>query len=170
MRKELPQKLLRELLKNSKRSDRELAKVLKVSQPTLTRARHRLEKKGAVRDYTIIPDFREMGYEILAVTFAKVRPEILLSKGAERAREFIAKFPSTVFASIGEGMGMNAVNITFYKNFTEYTKRVDLIRNEMKEIVEDVQSFVVPLGQEAFKKFSLTYLGDVEQSRKKGSP
>ncbi|NIQ06669.1 MAG: winged helix-turn-helix transcriptional regulator, partial [Candidatus Korarchaeota archaeon] len=36
MRKELVQQLLRELLKNSKRSDRELAKVLNVSQPTIT--------------------------------------------------------------------------------------------------------------------------------------
>jgi len=44
MRKELPQKLLRELLKNSKRSDRDLAKILKVSQPTITRTRHKLEK------------------------------------------------------------------------------------------------------------------------------
>ncbi len=58
-------------------------------------------------------------------------------------------------------MGMNAVNITFYKNFTEYTKRVNRIRNEMKDLVEDIQSFVVPLGQETFKRFSLTYLGDV---------
>ena len=68
MRKELPQKLLRELLKNSKRSDRDLAKILKVSQPTITRTRHKLEKSGMIQDYTIIPDFEKMGFEILVVT------------------------------------------------------------------------------------------------------
>ncbi|NIO38282.1 winged helix-turn-helix transcriptional regulator, partial [Candidatus Bathyarchaeota archaeon] len=53
MRKELPHQLLRELLKNSKRSDRELAKILGVSQPTVTRTRNRLEKNGMIQDYTI---------------------------------------------------------------------------------------------------------------------
>ena len=38
--------LLLELLKDSKRSDRELAKILGVSQPTITRLRHKLEKNG----------------------------------------------------------------------------------------------------------------------------
>ena len=39
-------KVLLELLKDSKRSDRELAKVLGVSQPTVSRTRWRLVKEG----------------------------------------------------------------------------------------------------------------------------
>ncbi len=161
MRKDLPQQLLRELLKNSKRSDRELAKILGVSQPTITRARNRLEKKGIIQDYTIIPNFKEMGFEILAINFAKIRPELLSSGTAEKAREFIAKFPNTIFASTGEGMGMNAIDVAFYKNFTEYQKRVSLMKTEWKDFVEDIQSFIVPLGEGTFKRLSLTYLGDV---------
>ncbi|MDH5391251.1 MAG: helix-turn-helix domain-containing protein, partial [Candidatus Bathyarchaeota archaeon] len=38
--------LLLELLKDSKRSDREIAKVLGVSQPTVSRMRWRLEEEG----------------------------------------------------------------------------------------------------------------------------
>ncbi len=161
MRKDLPQQLLRELLKNSKRSDRELAKILGVSQPTITRARNRLEKKGIIQDYTIIPNFKEMGFEILAINFAKIRPELLSSGTAEKAREFIAKFPNTIFASTGEGMGMNAIDVAFYKNFTEYQKRVSLMKTEWKDFVEDIQSFIVPLREGTFKRLSLTYLGDV---------
>ena len=67
MPKELAQQLLRELLKNSKRSDRELAKVLKVSQPTITRTRHKLEKSGMTQDYTIVPDFKKMGFELMTI-------------------------------------------------------------------------------------------------------
>jgi len=47
--------LLYELMKNSKRSDRELARVVRVSQPTITRMRKNLEKSGYIREYTVMP-------------------------------------------------------------------------------------------------------------------
>jgi len=161
MRKELPQKLLRELLKNSKRSDRELAKILKVSQPTITRTRHKLEKNGMIKDYTITPDFKKMGFELLVINLAKLRPEILLSERSEKLREFAAKFPNTMFVSTGEGMGMNTMRISFYRNYTEYHNRVNLMKIEWKDIIEDIQSFVVVIGEGEFKRFSLTHLKDV---------
>jgi len=77
--------LLLELLKDSKRSDRELAKVLGVSQPTITRLRHKLEKNGMIRDYTIVPDLKKMGFELLVINFAKIRPEILSPETREKA-------------------------------------------------------------------------------------
>ena len=153
--------LLLELLKDSKRSDRELAKVLGVSQPTVTRMRSRLVKEGIIKDFTVVPDFAKMGFELLAINFAKIRPEILSSGTIEKAREFIAKFPNTIFASGGEGMGMNAVDIAFYRNYTEYQERINLMRLEWKDFVEDIQSFVVAIGEREFKRFSLTYLGDM---------
>ncbi len=161
MRKELAQQLLRELLKNSKRSDRELAKVLKVSQPTITRTRHKLEKNGMIEDYTIIPDFKKMGFELLVINLAKLRPEILLSEISEKVREFAASFPNMIFASAGGGMGMNAVSIAFYRNYTEYHNRVNLIKSKWKDIIEDIQSFIVVIGEGEFKRFSLTHLKDV---------
>jgi len=42
-------KILHELIKNSSRSDHEIAKVIGVSQPTVTRLRNQLEKEGTVR-------------------------------------------------------------------------------------------------------------------------
>ena len=158
MRKELPQQLLRELLKNSKRSDRELAKVLGVSQPTITRARHRLEREGVIRDYTIVPDFKKMGFEILAINVAKLRPEILLSEPSEKVREFAKRFPNVIFASGGGGMGMNAVSIILYRNFTEYHNSINLMKTEWKDIIEDIQSFIVAIGEGEFKRFSTAHL------------
>jgi len=64
--------LLRELLKNSKRSDRDLARILGLSQPTVTRTRRKLERTGYVLEYTVIPDFTKLGYEIMAFTFMNV--------------------------------------------------------------------------------------------------
>ena len=160
MRKELAKQLLRELLKNSKRSDRELAKVLKVSQPTITRTRHKLEQNKVIQDYTIIPNFREMGFEILALTFVKMRPEILSPETMEEARKYAAKFPNAIFASTGEGLGMTGVIISFHKNYTDYHKCVNLLRVDWKEFAEDIQSFIISIGEGEFKRFSLTYLKD----------
>jgi len=161
MRKELPRQLLRELLKNSKRSDRELAKVLDVSQPTITRNRRKLERQGLIQDYTIVPDFRKMGFEILALTFVKMRPEILTSERMEAARRYAAKFSNAIFASTGEGLGMTGVIISFHKSYTEYHRRVNQLRVDWKDITEDIQSFIVSIGEGEYKRFSLTYLKDV---------
>jgi len=161
MQKELYQRLLRELLRNSKQSDRDLARALNVSQPTISRIRKKLEKSGLIREYTIIPDFKKMGFELLGINFAKLRPEALVSGFSERAREYIARFPNTIFASTGEGMGMNAVSIAFYRSFAEYHKRVKLMRVEWKDVIENIQSFVVAIGEGEFKRFSLTHLKDV---------
>ena len=161
MRKDLPQKLLRELLKNSKRSDRDLAKILKVSQPTVTRTRHKLEENGMIEDYTIIPNFREMGFEILALTFVKMRPEIFTPEKVEEVKKYSARFPNTIFVSTGEGLGMNGVIVSFHKDYTDYHRKLNLLRADWKEFTEDIQSFIVSIGEEQLKRFSLTYLKDV---------
>jgi len=160
MRKELVQQLLRELLKNSKRSDRELSKTLKVSQPTITRTRHKLEESGLIQDYTIIPDFRKMGFEILALTFVKMRSEILSPDRMKQAKEYAAKFPNAVFASTGEGLGMTGVIISFHRNYTDYHKQVNRLRVDWKDFTDDIESFIISIGEAEFKGFSLTYLGD----------
>ena len=63
-------KILSELVKNSKISDRKLSKVLDVSQPTVTRRRARLEKLGLL-DYTAFLNFPKLGFKILAFTFSR---------------------------------------------------------------------------------------------------
>jgi DNA-binding Lrp family transcriptional regulator len=161
MEKDLPQQLLRELLKNSKRSDRELAKVLRVSQPTITRHRRKLEEQGLIQDYTIIPDFRKMGFEILAITFVKMRPDVLTPEIMEEAKKYGEKWPNVILVSSGEGLGMTGVIVSFHKNYTEYHHRLNLLRVDWKDFSEDIRSFLVSLGEEEYKRLSLTYLKDV---------
>ena len=61
--KEVELKLISELMKNSRRSDREVAKAIGISQPTVSRTISRLEKEGVIKEYTIIPDFDEKNVE-----------------------------------------------------------------------------------------------------------
>lgn len=161
MRKKLPQQLLRELLENSKRSDRELAKVLRVSQPTITRYRRKLERAGIIQDYTIIPDFRKMDFEILAITFGKLRPGVRSAEMVEKAKKQAAKFPNVIFSSTGEGLGMTGVTISLHKNYTDYHKTLNQLRVEWKDFAEDIESFIVAIGEGEYKRFSLTHLGDM---------
>ena len=68
--KDFELQLVSELVRNCRRSDRELAKVLHVSQPTVTRTRARLEKQGLI-EYGASPNLPELGYKIMAVVFGK---------------------------------------------------------------------------------------------------
>ena len=63
----------------------ELARILGVSQPTLTRNRKKLEDSGMIQDYTIIPNFREMGFKILALTFIKTLSRVQTNEVLEKA-------------------------------------------------------------------------------------
>ena len=52
--RELDLKVISELMKNSRLSDRELSKKIGVSQPTITRTRSKLEKTGYIKEYTML--------------------------------------------------------------------------------------------------------------------
>jgi len=56
-------RLLLEYLKDSNRTDKQMAKILGVSQPTVSRMKSKLLEEGLVRHFSAIPDFAEMGYE-----------------------------------------------------------------------------------------------------------
>jgi DNA-binding Lrp family transcriptional regulator len=147
-------KLLFELMKNAKRSDREIAKIIGVSQPTITRMRQRLEKTAIV-DYTVIPDWTELGFEIMAFTFIKAKgPEL-----SENTQKWAMRSPNVVFAAGGEGMGMDYAIMSFHKNFSGFSTFIDNLRKEWAENLQDLQSFLMTTGDKKMvKSFSLKYL------------
>jgi len=150
-------KLVGELLKDSKRSDRELAKVLKVSQPTVSRMRHKLEKDGMIQHYTIIPDFTKLGFEIFAITCfkSKVKKEL-----TEKARKITMSKPNIVLAAECNGMGMNAVVVSLHKNYSDYADFMRELRFTGGTDVEASDSLIVSLAGFVVKPFSLKYLAE----------
>lgn len=155
--------LLHELIKGSRRSDRELAKVLKISQPTITRKRTRLEQEGYIKEYTIIPDLAKMGYEIIAFTFlafAEARTELL-----EQAREWTRRQPNIVFASDGEGLGMNSIIVSVHKNYASFSKLITSLRQDWQPNLKDVQSFILSVNRPelSVKPFSFKYLEKADE-------
>jgi DNA-binding Lrp family transcriptional regulator len=150
--------LLLELIKNARKSDREIAKALKISQPTVTRKRALLEKEGYVREYTVIPNLERMGYEIMAVsllTFSESKPEL-----TEKAREWCKRQPSILFAGGGEGLGMHSIMVSVHKNYASYSRLITKLREDWQPNLKDVQSFLSSVSRKEllYKPFSFRYL------------
>jgi DNA-binding Lrp family transcriptional regulator len=161
-------KILFELMKDSKRSDRQLAKVLNVSQPTVTRRRATLEKE-LIDGYTAIPKWEKMGYEIFAITFFKVK-QVIASKehyadARKRGMEWLMKKHNIIMAGSCRGMGMDSFNLSFHKSYGDYDEWMRNFRLELGDLVEDIQSVLINLGgQEVLKPLNLKYLAETEQT------
>lgn len=150
--------LLFALIKGARRSDRELAKVLKISQPTVTRKRAKLEREDYIKEYTIIPDLVKMGYDFVAVTFlsfAEDRPELF-----DKAREWTKDKPSVIFAVNGEGLGMNSIMVSVHKSYASYSKLITELRRDWQPNLKGTQSFMIslPRREVLIKPFSFRYL------------
>jgi len=155
-------KLLFELLKDSKRSDREIAKTLGVSQPTITRMRNRLVEEGMIREFTIIPDFVKMGYEILAIDCFKSKMKEGLTEKAEK--ETMAR-PNILFAARAQGIGKNAVVISMHKSYTDYSDFITKLLFEGGNDIEDHDTLLISLRGLVVKPFSLRYLAELEEEQ-----
>jgi len=152
-------RLLLELLKDSKRSDRELAKVLDVSQPTVSRMRSRLVKEGIIRDFTVMPDFVKMGYEIMAINCFKSKTS---EEIAERAKKWVMSKPNIIFAAAAQGMGKNAVMISLHRNYTDFSNFLGEVLAEDENVMEDYDTMLISLERRIVKPLSLKYLAEQE--------
>ena len=155
-------KLLLELIGGARRSDRELAKALKTSQPTITRKRTMLEREGYIKEYTVIPELEKMGYEIVAVSFlafSEASPDL-----TEKAREWCKKEPCVVYAAGGEGLGMHSIMVSAHQNYSSFSKLIIKLREDWQPNLKDVQSFLIGISRRelVYNPFSFRYLSTEE--------
>jgi DNA-binding Lrp family transcriptional regulator len=163
--KPIDHKLLGELLKNSNRSDRELAKILGVSQPTVTRKRANIEK-NLTDGYTVIPKLNELGFEIVAFTFVKHHIKLARVQDREEAygkvKEWMMKQPNVILAIEGQGMGWDGVLISFHKNYSDFTEFIKEHNNVFSDLLLDTQSFISSTSPKTTRKpFHLKYLASI---------
>jgi DNA-binding Lrp family transcriptional regulator len=154
-------KLLLELLKDSKRSDREIAKALGVSQPTASRMRSRLVKEGIIREFTVIPDFTKMGYEIMAISCFKSKVN---EESVQKATKVTTGKPNIILAARAEGMGKNAVMISLHRSYTDFSKFLRDLRLEGGDDLRDYGTMLISLKEKAVKPLSLKYLAEQEET------
>ena len=153
--RELDYKLLSELMKNAKRSDRQIAKVLKSSQPTITRTRAFLEKE-LIDGYTIIPKWEKLGYNILAITFVKTKQALGIKERYEAAHKkgtkWLMKQPNIIMSGGCRGMGMDGFLMSVHKSYSDFDEFMFNHKRELGELVDDIQTVIVNLGGSAILK------------------
>ena len=158
--------LLWELMKNSHRSDRQLAKILKTSQPTVTRKRAKLEKE-VIEGYTILPKWEKIGIEIIAFTF--IRSKVKYANYKERqvaikkAREWLMKIPNVLFSTAGEGMGWVGLTVSVHKSYSDYMEFKLKHDSELGDVLDETQTFIADTNPVSIMKpFHFKYLANTK--------
>jgi DNA-binding Lrp family transcriptional regulator len=164
--KSLDLKLLWELVKDSRRSDRQLAKILGTSQPTVTRRRGFLEKE-LIDGYTAIPKWEKLGYEIFAMTFTKTKADIASKRRYDEVRkkgaEWLARQNMIVMAGACRGLGVDSFMMSFHKSYSDYDEFMRNYKLELGDFIDDVQTVLVNLsGKELIKPLNIRYLAEAK--------
>jgi len=164
--KSMDLKLLWELVKNSRRSDRTLAKVLKSSQPTVTRRRAKLEKE-VIAGYTAIPKWEKIGFNIIAFTFVKTKIKYAeheeIKAEIQKAKEWFMKQPNVIFVIKLPGMEWDGVSISLHKNYLDFTKFITRHDSELSSGIDESRSYVANMNPELIlKMFHFKYLANAE--------
>ena len=145
-------KVLRVLLKNSKMSDRRVAKIVGISQPTVTRIRQKLEAQGYIKGYTSIPNLSKLGFEGLVFSVIcedALEKEVLLRIPHDKRIIYAV----SGFESVGIISG-DIITISVHKSYTDYL--------EFAKEYKVLSSFHV-LTTEKPKRFCFGDLVEVEQ-------
>jgi len=155
-------RLISELMKNSHRSDRELARTLKTSQPTVTRTRTRLEKEGHLREYTVIPDFHKLGFQLASVNFVSLKKGLSKTEW-EKAQEIQMKnmaqglVEEIVLFNRGLGGNYNAVVVAVHRDYSDYSKFIGKI--QASPYVDGRLGFLVDLSDKTqYRPFTFSTL------------
>lgn len=156
MKQEKLLKLLFELIKNSKRSDRDLAKILDISQPTVTRLRKVLEKE-AIAQYTVIPNLSYLGFDIVAFTFS--RSKELVHPLWEDGKTWARQHPNVMFVSTGQGIDSDALMVSVHKDYADFVRFYQIFRRDWGKYLQDFKIFLISIsGSAILKHFTFNHL------------
>jgi len=157
--KDFELQLIAELVRNCRRSDKELARVLHVSQPHVSRTRARLEKQGVV-EYGASPNLPKLGYKIMAVVLGKRDYEKHPEDVFQKAQSFVERHPNMVLVSDGSGLNHDRMTISIHRSYSDYSIFMEEMRAEVGDIMS-LESFLIDLTTEnVLRPLSLKTLAD----------
>jgi DNA-binding Lrp family transcriptional regulator len=133
----------------------------------------RLEKEGYIKEYTMIPDFRKLGYQIMGITLLKhnVQPnKEEFAKIRKEMNEIDRQNPHALLLAVnGIGLGKDKLFITFYEDYSAYWKAMELTRGIPYFDMQNVESFLVDINDETnYKLLSMAAIAHHLSLRRKG--
>jgi len=147
--------VLRELIKNCKTSDQEIARKLKTSRPTISKIRNRLEKKRIIKGYTSLVNFEKLGLNIQAVVLFRWK-DYSKSKELEETIKFIKSLQEVILFVKGEGLGSKTdLIISFHEDLKDYEKFIRKLKYHWKNNVENAEIFLSSIDG-IFKNYDLS--------------
>lgn len=125
----------------------------------------RLEKEGYIKEYTMIPDFHRLGYEIMALTFIQNEKksgmeelEDLRTKGRELEKNSAV---SALFIMNGIGRDSNRVILSLHESYSSFADFVRLMKQLAAYNVHYVDSFLISTTDKSHSRpLTFAVLGD----------
>jgi DNA-binding Lrp family transcriptional regulator len=161
--KDIELRLISELMRNSRRTDKELAKAVGITTQGAYKIRKKLEKEGYFLEYTAIPNFSKAGYHLFALTFTSFK-KTPSGKDMDAAKEYAVKQAPTASLNavlIERGIGMNhdAVVASFHKDYSSYASFTRVLKSNPYLDSSNLESFLVNLDDEVrYRPFTLSTL------------
>jgi DNA-binding Lrp family transcriptional regulator len=163
--KDVELKLIYELTKNSRRSDRELARAIGTSQPTVSRVIKKLKKEGIIREYTMIPDFIKLGYKIMALTFCSLKElnpeeyeEVIAAIKMDSGDEQLQKI---IMFERGLGLESTGVVVSLHEDYSSYVEFIDKLKEYPFLEMSKPGSFLISLDDKVrYRPLTLSALAN----------
>lgn len=150
--KDIELKLISELMKNSRTTDKELAKAIGVSTQAASKTRKELEKEGYFLEYAAIPNFGKLGYHLFALTFASFKKGLSGKQMDDARKQALEQAPTAplnvVLIERGTGLNHDAVIASFHKDYSSYVKLTQVLKSNPYMDLSKMESFLVNLDDE----------------------
>ncbi|MFH1105811.1 MAG: Lrp/AsnC family transcriptional regulator, partial [Candidatus Aenigmatarchaeota archaeon] len=142
MLRERERKVLIELLKDGRKPDKHIANDLRMTQPTVTRIRQKLEKTGMIRSYRPVVSEKKLGFTITVLTFF-IWHDSSETKEIKECIDYIVRHPHVTYFAEGEGLrGKNAVILSLHIDFADYENFMHELREKFGKHIYGFEQFV----------------------------
>jgi len=115
-----------------------------------------------VKHFSAIPDLAKMGYEIMAFSCVKFKPEKIAEIEA-RAVCWVRRNHEILFTSRTQGMGMDALTISVHKNYTDYSNFIEKNKETFGDLIAEAHNMLIDFKGHITKPFSLKYLTEEQE-------
>lgn len=123
-------KTLFALISSGGKSDREIAKTLRISNSSLSRKRKKLEEEGYIKEYTLIPNFYKMGLKVIVFSSCSTS-DVVPPENAKFIQDLMLNIPELLCLFEGHDVeGTNWFAVTVHRDYDEF---VELYKNVMEE-------------------------------------